>query len=82
MKTNSSSTGRGWKPLTAGIRIDKYSRASRARRRKVNSDSDHDDGKDDKADKAMGRELESSDNFQYISFSKPDGAIKLEPMEV
>ena len=82
MKTNSTSTARGWKPLTGGIRIDNYSRASRARRRKVKSDSDNDDGKDGKADKAMGRELESSDNFQYISFSKPDGAIKLEPMEV
>ena len=83
MKTNnSSSSTRGWRPLTGGIRIDKYSKASRARRRKVNSDSSDHDDKDGKKDKAMARELESSDNFQYISFSKPDGAIKLEPLEV
>ena len=36
-----------------------------------------------KADTAEDRiDIETSDNLQYLSVSKPDAAIKLEPLEV
>ena len=62
----------GWKPLAKGIRLEKY-----ARRRKKSDIKDADkDTADDRVD------IETSDNLQYLSITKPDKAIKLEPLEV
>ena len=55
---------KSWKPLTSGIRLDKYSRASDAKNDTIQDRID----------------IETSDNVPFFSISKPDAAIKLEPL--
>ena len=68
-----ASQATGWKPLTRGVRLDKYTKAKETKRKR----------KLIKADSADDRiDIETSDNLQYLSVSKPDAAVKLEPQEV
>ena len=55
-----------WKPLTSGIKIEKYSK------RKKNVD----------AAEPRSIDIDTSNNLQFLSVIKPEGSIKLEPLEL
>ena len=63
-----------WKPLTSGIKIDKY---TRSRRRNKDADGT------ETADMAEARiiDIDTSNNLQFLSVVKPEGSIKLEPLK-
>ena len=63
----------GWKPLARGIRLENYKRRRKIEKKKE-SDKQDKESADDRVD------IETSDNLSYLSISKPDKAIKLEPL--
>ena len=61
---DSSEAKTAWKPLTSGIKIEKYSRKK----------------EDVEQAEARSIDIDTSNNLQFLSVIKPEGSIKLEPL--
>ena len=59
--------------MARGIRLENYKRRRKIEKKKE-SDKQDKESADDRVD------IETSDNLSYLSISKPDKAIKLEPL--